>query len=65
MTSRGRVPVKYILQEDTMRKSNNSPVERAHINLCAGIRLSSSRFLFQNDLDSSLDDLNGYYKTCT
>jgi hypothetical protein len=64
MTSRGDVPVKYILQEDTMRKSINSPVECPQINSCAGIILSNSCFVFLKDLEGRLDDLNGSYKTC-
>jgi hypothetical protein len=46
MTLRGDVPVTYILHEDTMRKSSNPPAERPKNNSCAGIRLSSSNFVF-------------------
>jgi hypothetical protein len=62
MTSRGGVPVRHLLQEDSMRKFSNPPVERAQIKLCTSIRLYNSRFVFKNDQDSRLDDPNRSYK---
>jgi hypothetical protein len=59
MTLRGDVPVKYLLQKDTTRKSSNPSVERAQIHTCTGTKLSNSRFVFfLNDLNGRLDDLN-------
>jgi hypothetical protein len=59
MTLRGDVPVTYLLQKYTMRKSSNTPVERLHIHTCAGTRPSNSRFVFKNNMNSRLDNLNG------